>query len=185
MSKLQVVLTLLMAISTIANGQSQTDKSEKQPDILGDWVSLKEDKCEIKYPPDWEVNKSGLMGTTFMLFSPLSSELDNFKENVNLLVQNLSGYDLTLDQYVEISEGQIQTMLTEGKVILSERMNKNGQEYHKLIYSGKQGIFDLKFEQLFYLVDNHAFVISLTCEQAEFDKYQSTGEKILNSFELK
>lgn len=185
MNRIQVILLLTLAINTKAYGQTITNRSENQTEITTNWESLIEDKYEIDYPSDWDVDKSGQMGVSFFLFSPLASELDKFKENVNLLIQDLTGYDMNLDKYVEISEGQIKTMITEGKIILSERKKRNEQEYHKIIYSGKQGIFELKFEQYYWVVDDQAFVLTLTCEDKEFDKYQSTGEKILNSFELK
>lgn len=166
----------------MACGQSQTDKSEYK---ISDWNSISEDKYEIKYPPNWEVNRSGQMGTSFILLSPLSNGADNFKENVNLLIQDLTGYELSLEQYVEISEGQIKTMVTEGEIILSEPKQIGNNEYQKVIYTGKQGIFNLKFEQYYWVVDKQAVILTLTCKEDEFDKYQKIGEEILNSFKMK
>ncbi len=195
MNRIQIVIFLALTISTIAcvqtkviESESQTKKiieSESQTEKIIDWESLTEDKYAIKYPSNWEVNKSGQMGTSFILFSPLLNESDKFKENVNLLIQDLTDYDLNLDQYVEISEGQIKTMVTEGKIISSERKKKDEREYQKMIYTGKQGIFNLKIEQYYWVIDNEAFVLTLTGEKEEFDKYQDIGEKILNSFEIK
>ncbi|MBK8442240.1 MAG: hypothetical protein IPL35_01995 [Sphingobacteriales bacterium] len=185
MNRLQIAILLALTISTIACGQTKIPPSENQSEKATDWFSIMENKYAIKYPSNWEVNKSGQMGTSFILFSPLSNESDKFKENVNLLIQDLTGYDLNLDQYVEISEGQIKTMLTEGQIISSERKKKDKQEYQKVIYTGKQGIYDLKFEQYYWVIDNQAFVLTLTGEKEEFDKYQDIGEKILNSFEIK
>jgi len=93
----QLMGITLLFISITANGQTSTDE----------WQQHSNDKFEIKYPGDWELNESGQMGTTFFIFSAVTSEEDLFKENVNLLVQDLSAYDLTLEQYAEISEEQI------------------------------------------------------------------------------
>ena len=124
------------------------------------------------------------MGTSFILFSPLTSQQDQFKENVNLIIQDLTGYNLDLDKYVEISEGQIKTMITDGKIIESKRITSRTLNYQRVIYTGKQGIFNLKFEQYYWVVGNKAFVLTLTCEETQFDNYQVTGEKVLNSFNL-
>ena len=149
-----------------------------------DWKSLNKNDYSIEYPKDWEVNESGQMGTSFILFSPLTSQQDQFKENVNLIIQDLTGYNLDLDKYVEISEGQIKTMITDGKIIESKRITSRTLNYQRVIYTGKQGIFNLKFEQYYWVVGNKAFVLTLTCEESQFDNYQVTGEKILDSFNL-
>lgn len=185
MNRIQITIFLALAISTIACGQTKEPKSIDQTEKTTDWKNLNEDKYAIKHPSAWEVNKSGQMGTSFILFSPLSNESDKFKENVNLLIQDLKGYNLSLDQYVEISEGQIKTIVTEGKIISSDRIKKDEREYQRMIYTGKQGIFDLKFEQYYWVIDNQAFVLTLTGEEDEFEGYQEIGEKILNSFEIK
>lgn len=149
-----------------------------------DWNTIEKDNYSINYPKDWELNESGQMGTSFILFSPLTSEKDQFKENVNLLVQDLTGHNLDLDGYVEISEGQIKTMITNGKIIESKRVTNQSLNYHKVIYTGKQGGFNLKFEQYYWVVGDKAFVLTLTCEETQFDNYKLKGKKILNSFKL-
>ncbi len=98
------------------------------------------------------------MDSTFFLFSELSSEEDQFKENVNLKIQDLTGHDINMDQYVEISTGQITTMISEGTILESERKMENGIEFHQVIFTGKQGPFSLKFEQRYWIKDNtHMF----------------------------
>jgi len=185
MNRLLLSLILFLAINIVSSGQSQTIKSgDKTEDSLV-WKSLSEDKYEISYPSDWDVDTSGRMGTNFFLFSPLSSQTDQFKENVNLIIQDLTGYNLTLDQYVEISEKQLETMIPDGKIYSNERIKNDQSEYQKIIYSGKQGAFDLKFEQFYWVIRDNAFVLTLTCEKDQFDGYQEIGEKILNSFEIK
>jgi len=181
----QLVLILLPLINTITFGQSPVDTSNHQDKATAKWQSLSDDQYEIKYPSNWEVNRSGEMGTSFILFSPLSNKSDNFKENINLLIQDLTGYDLTLDQYAEISEGQIKTMVTNGKIILSERNKQETLAYQKVIYSGRQGVYNLKYEQFYWVIHDKAYVLTLTCKEAEFDNYQDIGEKILESFEIK
>ena len=185
MNRIQIVIILVLAISKISCGQTKGPKPIDQAEKAIDWEILNEDKYLIKHPSDWEVNRSGQMGTSFILFSPLSNESDKFKENVNLLIQDLTGYNLNLDQYVEISEGQIKTIVTEGKIISSDRIKENEREYQRMVYTGKQGIFDLKFEQYYWVICNQAFVLTLTGEEKEFEEYQGIGEEILNSFEIK
>ena len=150
-----------------------------------DWNTLNEKNYSIEYPSDWELNKSGQMGTKFILFSQLTSKNDQFKENVNLIVQDLTGHNIDLNQYVEISENQIKTMITDGNIISSERVKKDEKEFQRVIYTGKQGIYDLQFEQYYWIENNNAYVLTLTCEITAFTDIKNTGEKILNSFEIR
>jgi hypothetical protein len=140
---------------------------------------------DIAYPSDWKSDTSKTMGTDLILFSSLTDSNDTFRENVNVLVQDLSAYDLTLDQYVQISEKQVKTMITDGKIILNERKAGPRGEFHKMIYTGKQGVFNLKYEQHFWLVNKKAYVLSFTCEESQYVKYQQIREQIMNSFKLK
>ena len=78
----------------------------------------------------------------------------------------------------------IETMITDGKLISNERLKQNGREYQKVIYSGKQGIYDLKFEQFYWVIQGNAYVLTLTCEAGQFEAYKNAGEKVLNSFIL-
>ena len=178
MKTIKLIGILSLIINLTAFGQTVEEKNGTSED----WSSLTEHNFSIDYPDHWELNTSGQMGTSFILFSPLSSGQDQFKENVNLLIQDLTGHDLDLDKYVEISEGQIKTMITDGEIVESKRMTTEALNYQKVIYTGKQGIYNLKFEQYYWVVGNKAFVLTLTCEEVQFDNYQETGEKILNSF---
>lgn len=178
MKTIKLIGILVLFTNLIACSQTAENKTK----TLDGWKSITEDNYSIDYPDDWELNKSGQMGTSFILFSPLSSEQDQFKENVNLLIQDLTGHNLDLDKYVEISEGQIKTMITDGEIIESKMITAETLNYQKVIYTGKQGIYNLKFEQYYWVIGDKAFVLTLTCEENQFNNYQVTGEKILNSF---
>ena len=149
-----------------------------------EWKTLSENDFKIEYPDNWELNRSGLMGTKFILFSKLSKSTDKFRENINLIIQDLTGSNITLDKYVEISENQIRTLVTNGKIIESKRVSDNEFEYHKMVYTGKQGAFDLKFIQYFWVLDNKAYVLTFTAEITEFDNFVQIGERIMNSFKI-
>jgi hypothetical protein len=178
-------LTAFLILISNLTAYFQNIKSNEQTEVLDSWKTLTASNYSIEYPENWELNKSGQMGTNFILLSPLTSDQDQFKENVNLLIQDLTGYNLDLDQYVEISEGQVNTMITDGNIIESERISNSDINYHKLIYTGKQGIYDLKFEQYFWVIENKAYVLTLTTEEEQFDSFQKIGERILNSFEIR
>lgn len=176
-----MVLCLVSSITACA----QTEKGDGKPEFIENWLSINQKDYSIQYPKDWELNQSGQMGTSFILFSPVSSDQDQFRENVNLLIQDLTGHNLDLDEYVKISEGQIKTLITDGELIESQRISNSVLNYQKVIYTGKQGVYQLKFEQYVWVVDNKAYILTLTCEENQFENYKEIGEQILKSFELK
>lgn len=150
-----------------------------------DWKTIAQSNYSLQYPADWELNESGQLGTTLILFSPLESADDTFRENINLIVQDLTGYNLDLDKYAKISEEQVKTMITNSKIVESKKIPSNPNPYHKIIYTGTQGVFDLKFEQYYFIVDNKAYILTFTAERDNFGKFKKTGEEILNSFIIK
>jgi hypothetical protein len=170
-------------ISLIACGQ--TTQKSVQADIPNNWKAINESGYMIQYPDSFDLNKPGQMGTSFILFSKPISQQDLFRENVNLIIQDLTGQNIDLNKYVEISEGQIKTMITNGNIIESKRIKTGDSEFQKVVYTGVQGQFNLKFEQYYWIVKGKAYVLTLTCEIRQFDKYKKVGEKIMNSFKLK
>jgi hypothetical protein len=184
MTKILTSIFLVSLVSIVACGQTTTkqESGNNYPQTNSDWKTLDQSNYTIQYPSTWELNQSGQMGTSFVLFSPLESDKDKFKENVNLLIQDLTGQNIDLDKYTEISEGQIKTMITNSALMESKRIKNGKDEYHKIIYSGDQGIFHLQFEQYYWVINDKAFVLTFTSEKDKFADFREIGEKILNSF---
>jgi len=177
-----IIATLLLA-TLVARGQSNTDKTPTNSNkVAGGWKTYNGTNYSVQYPPNWELNTNGQMGTSFIFFSPLENDKDQFKENVNLLVQDLRGSNIDLNKFVEISEEQVKTMITNSTLEESSRVKSSKHEYHKMIYIGDQSIYRLKFEQYFWIVSQQAYVLTFTCEQTKFSEYKEAGERILNSF---
>jgi hypothetical protein len=179
-----LTLTTLLFFTLTSCGQTQKS-NDKALEENPNWKTLDGKNYSIKYPADWELNQSGEMGTSFIFFSPLDANQDKFRDNVNLIIQDLSGYNLDLNKYVEISEAQVKTMITNSILIESTRINTGSDEFHRMIYTGDQGMFHLKFEQFFWVKNDKAYVLTLTCEQDNFSDFKEVGEAILNSFSFK
>jgi hypothetical protein len=124
-----------------------------------------------------------MMGSSFVLFSTQVNENDLFRENVNLIEQDLSAYNFDLNQYIDLTLSQLTQMITNYELKSSKRVSSS-PEYHKLVYNGTQGQFNLTFTQHIWIIGTKAFVLTFTTEQSQFAKYQKTGESILNSFRI-
>ena len=179
-----IKLTGILIITFCFAACDQANDKNNQLGSVEKWESLIENNFSITYPNNWELENPGQMGTNFILYSPIDSAKDNFRENINLLTQDLKGYNLDLDQFITISIEQIKTILTEGEMLESTKSTSNSLDYQKLIYKGKQGIYNLKFQQYIWVVQDNAFILTLTCEEDQFDNYLLVGKKILNSFKI-
>ena len=178
MKSLLIFIFLVIFFLADSHAQNAKDSSLK-------WGTIDRYSYSLQYPSTWSTDTSKQLGTDLFIFSPKEPDTDKFRENVNVMVQDLKGLNITLDKYIEISEGQIKTLLTDASIIESKRLIQGNKEYHKLIFTGKQGIFKLKSEQYCFLVNEKAFVITLTIEENQYDKYIKNGEAILKSFKLK
>ncbi len=174
-------ILLILISSLISFGQVMNDSTLTSNDSI-EWETFSTEEYEISYPTTWVIDTSGQMGTQFFLFSELEGSLDSIRENINLIIQDFSMNPMTLDEYVTLSEKQIVTLITEGKILLSERRNNRNLEFHNVIYAGKQGVFDLIYEQFYWMINDQTFILTLTCKSDAFEKYQDTGKKILSSF---
>jgi len=177
------ILITLLFLSVFSNA-AYLNSSPSTPNI-DNWKTLNTDLFRINYPSDWEVDDSGKMGTSFFLYSPMKGGADNFMENVNMMYQDLNTYDVTFDEFVKQSEEQVANMLTDGELEKSEKIERNGQSIHKLVFTGKQGVLDLKFVQYYLLKNSNVYFLTLSCEVSEFENYKEIGEGILDSFVLK
>ncbi len=148
------------------------------------WESFLKKEFRIKYPQDWSLEEGRQGEERFILWSPASEEKGQFRAKVSLLIQDLLGDGFTLDKYMKLSEYQIKSFVKDAIIIGRKRKKKNKIAYEKIIYSGKKGIHDLKFEEYYWVVENKAYVLTFTCEADQYDKYKTTAKKILNGFEI-
>ena len=88
-----------------------------------------EKRYTIKYPSEW--SKSEQNGYVAFL-SPADSASDTFRENVNVMVQDMSANPMTLDQYTALTKGQIEG-LKGSSVISLKIMELILQHYTKLL----------------------------------------------------
>jgi hypothetical protein len=178
-----VVMTMTMHVIN-------TDKTSKSPvrrfpaSISKEWKMLEEKEYSIQYPKNWCLEKPGTTGQNFILFSQPSSLNDRFRDNVNLLTQHLTDKNINLDKFVEISVRQVRTMVVNSVIIENERINTGGQELHKLIYTGDSGRLNLKFVQYYWIKNEKAYILTLTCDANQFDKHKKIVQRIMGSFKL-
>lgn len=185
--KMKFTFLLLLLFPTLLFGQTKPVKPAKQKAAIAkeEWRVLDRSIYSIQYPTSWALSEKAELGTVFLLATPAENKEDKFKENINLMVQDLKGMDITLDKYTKISEEQVEKLVTNSKMIESKRIGSGTKQYHRLVYIGDQGAFRFKYVQHYWVISEKAYVLTFVSEEKSYDKYKNVGEKILSTFLLK
>ncbi len=198
MKQLQLLSLTLVLVGLSACGASSTSEttnaaekksndavSEIKSVVAKDWQLLEKENYVISYPMNWDLDQSEQMGAKFFLFSKLSSDKDVFKDNINLIIQDLKDQNIDFKKFVEISEGQIKTMFPNSDIEENKKILLNGKTFQKVIYTGNHGEYKLRFMQYYCVENEKAYVLTFSAETKEYDKLKATGESIMNSFKVK
>jgi len=137
----------------------------------------------MKYPIDW-TKEEQFLGLVVSFFSPQESASDDFLENLNVVVEDLFVQPMTIDEYTELSIDQVKKIVTDISAIDSSFTTLDGNSARKLVYSGKQGIYDIKYMQILTIKDNKAYVITYTAEINKYTYFLGRIQEMVNSFEI-
>lgn len=179
--KLIAVLLILFSFSSIAHSQETNDIELKNKE----WITSNGDEYTVSYPNTWEFDVSGQHGTRFFIFSQLENKEDDFRENINLIIQDLSANAMDLDEFTKISTNQVKEIFPDGIIIVSSREKNKEKVFHKMIYTGNQSGFNLKFKQYYWIENKKAFVLTFTSVLTKFESFKLISEQIMNSFIIK
>lgn len=139
--------------------------------------SLNIEKGNIQYPSDWLLDQSGLMGTRFILFMPEDS-LNDFRENINLVSQPLGSSIPGLEAIAEATIAQLKMFITDYEQIHSGLK----QDYYEMEYTGKQGQFDLHWNQRLYTKGEELYVLTFTGTREDYSKMINDALKVMDSY---
>ena len=181
--------------ASFLGGQIATAQPSVKPMMTSDWQTFNRNNYSVKYPVDWDLqqsdnSKSGTVvsktvRSQFIVLSQLESPQDRFRENVNLVIEDLNGQNPNLDEYSRAADSQLKLMMKNCKILEGKKVNKGSQQHYKTIWTWEYQKIPLKAEQYRWLSDGKAYVLTFTSEQSKFTQFQQVGEKILDTFTLK
>jgi PsbP len=170
MQKFILIFTVILLANTAFSQQAPTVSSYIR------------NNYKVQYPETWRLDTSRLMGTELFIFAPLENATDQFSENVNLLIQDLTGRNIDLQKYKEITDKQLTDLATDGKSIESAVVKKDNRSYYKTIYTMTQGKLKLKISSICFIKNEKAYLVTFSAEADKYEQYKKTGEGILSSF---
>ena len=172
---LKLIYTVLLVFGIKSYGQTSPDQNVT-------WTRYENLNYSLSYPETWRLDTSHMMGADFFIFSRKEDSSDLFMENVNLMSYDLQGQSITLDSFVHTSEKQISTMANGYKILQSARLQGQSGSFHKLDFTARQGIYQLRFIQYYFLSKDKCYTLTFTMEQGKYTRYSGTALKLMDSF---
>ena len=185
---LKVLISLLFTLCLIACQNSSTTKSEEEQNQPAtkpnpNWNYQETTKFKFAYPNSWELIDDGSQGTAFIVVSPRIDSSDNFSESVNLVTQNVG--DADLDDYVELSEAQIEEFMTDSEILSRRREMINDIPFHYCTFKATDQGTRFVFEQRYAIKEGVAYILTYTAEVDQYESMKPLADVVINSFALK
>jgi len=150
------------------------------------WATIADPEFTLRYPPDWALDQTGLFGSSFFLYAPLEARNDTFRENFNLIINDLSEFPgISLAEVAEGARQQIVGMINDAAILEFKEMPDGFDKYYQIEYTGTQGKFKLHWRQHYWLAHNHFYVLTFTAEETDYKRYLPLVEEVFGSFFLK
>ena len=137
----------------------------------------------VNYPSEW-ARQEKLMGTVVSFTTPLEGSSDNFQENVNIAIEDLSLEPKTLEEYTNYNINEIENLLEDVEVLEINTEILAGNEADRLVYTGKLGQYTLKWMQIYTIKDHKAYVITYSAKINTYNEFLNDAEDIIYSFEF-
>jgi len=137
-------------------------------------------KYSIAFPAQWEL-AADLDESSIAGISPREDGQDFFRENVLI-----GSFDLTttdnLDDYFQGNLEYLQRQIGDIEVESQERVEIDGQEAIKLIYSSTISNTRVKTVQVFLLRDGRGYIITAMAMEPAFEAFKEEFGEIIKSF---
>lgn len=138
----------------------------------------------IMYPRQWKVIPN-LGGTLVVFESPRENELDIFKENVSIVMQDLSEDRMNLKDYSETAMRQLLlTFKGDIEVITAEQHRLSGKPGFIFIYQNKSGDARFKNVSIWTIKDMRAYQVNYTGFASQYDRYKNRLGQMIRSFKI-
>jgi hypothetical protein len=193
------ILPRLTLLSCLVYGAISTERAVGKIAIASNWKKIDRVDYSIRYPANWDLQQKedrtpgAPLLYPFTVLSPLESPTDKFRENINLVVEQLKGRtidgvdgkNINLEKYAELSTNQLKLGMRNFQSIETKKIDNSRHKYYQTIFTWDSDPFKLKVEQYYWVANGKAYVLTFTSERDKFAKFRGTGEKILNTFAIK
>ncbi len=136
----------------------------------------------IDFPKDWQKTE-GFMGATVVALRPGSGSSDEYRENINVLVEKLSGH-WALKEYFDANLESMRKLLTDFKAEEKAAAVVHGVPAERIVYSHRMGTYRLKALVYMMFKNQRGYVITCTSTSDRFAEWEKIFQGTANTFLL-
>ena len=170
------IALLALAFGTI--GLHANSKSAKP----GQTYSNREKGFGITMPGGWEM-KRDVMGAVVVAISPLKGPKDVFRENVNVVVEDLNG-PMTSKEYYTNSMKVLKQLFKDFKLEKQGVVKIDKHDFHFSVFSHRLGETRAKVLQYMAVNGKRAYVVTCSATPDAYKNYQARFEDTVKSFKF-
>lgn len=141
----------------------------------------------IRFPHDWRMQElseeQGRIVNVVLFLSPME-EGDVSQENINLVVEDLQGTDISPETYAETVIEQVRKIFLDFRLLWSRDTLLAGEFGHEIVYTAKFHGGDLGFDQVWVFHNGRVFVWTLVAPAETLDAYVPIFQEMLSTFEF-
>lgn len=161
--------------TTTDKKSSDEDETDKDQDIdTSDWKEYEGTGYSISAPQIWL--KHEYESSDLTLANSVTAA-DGFTENITVVIQDVSAYDMDLESYKDLSLNQYEYL--NYTVISTDKMTVNGVEGYYLVCTTETDGLLCYCAQYFTLIDDSAYIFTFA---ADTKGYQELSEEVKNIF---
>ncbi len=150
-----------------------------------EFATYDKEGVKLSYPTNWAMTEN-VMGAKVMFQAPVSGTGAQIPGSVSLVIQEIPDAGMTppLKDVAEMTKSQLKLMVTDFEEVSSEPITINEKDGYEIVYTGKQGEYELKWLQIFCIEGQKVYVLTYNTTKEGFDKDLETAQKIIDSFEF-
>lgn len=138
----------------------------------------------LRYPATWSY-KENQDGAAAIFMTPNENPLDTFRENVNIVIQDIPRQSPTLREYTKRAIFQLQVVFGQGLIILeSKPAIIDGRAAHRFVFLSRIDNVDFRTMCMWTLAEGKAYQITYTALNAQYDKYIGQVKRLVRSFKI-
>ena len=134
----------------------------------------------ISHPKSWTIQEEG-KGVYFL--SPKENSADTMRENINVLVEDISGNTVTLQEYAVSAMEQVKT-LSNYEVVSEGKPRIGTLPAYSIVYTATIDNHSVQFQQAWTVQGKKAYLITLAASPATFPTYTRVFGRMIKSFGL-
>ena len=142
--------------------------------------NFKDDGFSLELPKTWATPKGYKEFAALVAFSPLVDAKDDFRENLNVVVEAISGH--SVESFFLAHLNNYQTSLEKFSIKTMGYERVGGIMAKWMVYEHSTEKHELKVKAWYVIRDNRSYVITCSAQDSTFSDYLTSFDSIVASF---